>query len=202
VNVGPAITVPTQPVAAGSPTTITTAVSNAGPGTHVRSPRSSISGRLDRAGRAGADVDPDVERGPNVPDHVDGDTDGGTTPIATVGLPRTPPIPRGRQYGPRVDSPATLSSPRRYRVHLDHRSTQAYFGQAGTQVRDRGRGADIFQKAPRASDDYGADLPNRRGHRQPPRPCTRRPAEHRRLGQAGLVMRNDLTKNHVSPRLR
>jgi regulation of enolase protein 1 (concanavalin A-like superfamily) len=125
----------------------------------------------------------------------------GTTAIASVGLAAhtTYTAPDGSTGA--VDSPATLvvAAPVRSPFRTTA-STQAYFGQSGTQFAIEAAGADIFQNGTQASDDYGAIY-------QPSTATATTTATVRVDAQqntdawakAGLVMRNDLTGNHVSP---
>jgi len=201
VNIGPAITVPSQPVPAGSATTVTTAVSNAGPGTarQVGTQLNLPSGWAAQA--AGPTSTPTLSAGQTLRTTWNVTPAPGATPIASVGLVAhtTYTAPDGSVGA--VDSPATvvvtapLQSPFRSTA-----STQAFFGQSGTQFAIEAAGADIFQNGTQASDDYGAI------YQTGAATATTTATVHVDAQQntdawakAGLVMRNDLTKNHLSP---
>jgi alpha-D-xyloside xylohydrolase len=201
VNVGPAITVPSQPVAAGSATTVATAVSNAGPGTarQVVTQLSLPSGWTAQA--SGPTSTPTLSAGQTFRTTWTVTPAAGATAIAAVGLAAhtTYTAPDGTTGA--VDSPATMvvtapvQSPFRTTA-----STQAYFGQSGTQFAIEAAGADIFKNGTQAADDYGAIYQT--GTATASSTATAHVDAQQNTdawAKAGLVMRNDLTKNHLSP---
>jgi hypothetical protein len=125
----------------------------------------------------------------------------GASAIATVGLAAhtTYTAPDGSTGA--VDSPASMvvtapvQSPFRTAA-----STQAYFGQSGTQFAIDAAGADIFQNGTQASDDYGAIYqPGAASATSTATVHVDAQQNTNPWAKAGLVMRNDLTKNHLSP---
>jgi alpha-D-xyloside xylohydrolase len=199
-NVGQTISVPARPVAAGSATAVVTTVTNVGPGT-VRA----VSTHLDlpsgwTAQDNGSASTTTLRRGQTLKTTWTVIPAAGPTIFASVGLTAhtTYVAPDGSTDA--VDSPAALvvTAP----VQPPYRtvaSPQAYFGQSGSQFAIEAAGADIFQNGADADDDYGAIyLPGGASANSAATAHVDTQQNTDPWAKAGLVMRNDVTKDHQS----
>jgi alpha-D-xyloside xylohydrolase len=122
-------------------------------------------------------------------------------PSYGTGLAETPTAPTSNYQGTtlNVSSQKQVSGPVQP-PFATHASTQATFGQSATQFEIDAAGTDIFQNGLQASDDYGSIyIPGGAGTTTTATVRVDSQGNTDPWAKAGLVMRNDLTKDHQSP---
>jgi uncharacterized repeat protein (TIGR01451 family) len=199
--VGESISVPAQPVTAGSPLTVTTDVVNAGPRAARNVSLSLITPAGWTAHPGSATTLPTLAAGQSARVDWTVTPSPPADPMATAALTGQASYtePDGTPGTATASGTVTVTSP----VQAPYRtaaSTTAYFGQAGGRFTIDAGGADIFYNGGTAyDDDYGAIyLPGGAG---PDAAATVRVDAQQDTdpwAKAGLVMRNDLTQDHRS----
>lgn len=199
-NVGQSVGVPTEPVEAGTTATVTTEVTNAGPRT-AREVSTELELPSGWTARASGPITAATLR----PGHTFNTTwtvtpGAVTAPFATVDISAHTSYTAPDGSPRSVNSPATMvvaapvQSP--YRTTA---STKAYFGQNGSRFAIDADGTDIFKNGAVADDDYGAIyLPGAAGASSTATVHLDTQQDTDPWAKAGLVMRNDLTKDHQS----
>jgi alpha-D-xyloside xylohydrolase len=202
VNLGQTVGVPSQPVAAGSAVNVTVAVSNTGPGTAGQ-----VATQLNLP--AGWTVQP---TGPTSTATLgSGQTFSTTwtvTPVAGSTAFANVSFTAHTTYTPPGGSPSALDSPATLLVTAPVQtpfrtiaSTQAYFGQSGSQFVIDAAGPDIYQNGTQADDGYGAVYLSGAANGTSNGTAVVHVDNQQNTdpwAKAGLVMRNDLTKHHQS----